>query len=132
MHEFSFATHIVDIILSNVKKNNVSRVRDVIVEVGDFTMIIPSYLEYCYNIIKENYESIKDSRIIIVKVPGKVRCKDCGAITTVHLSNDEDSNMTGSLIGSTALLFNCSKCKSSNTEIIGGKQALIKSMKVDE
>ncbi|MHA1680246.1 MAG: hydrogenase maturation nickel metallochaperone HypA/HybF [Promethearchaeota archaeon] len=136
MHEFSFASHLIQVVMNSVKKNGVKRVRQVLVEVGEFTMIIPSFLETCYDIIKENYPEIQDSTISIKKVPGEIKCNECAAITTISFdSGDEDDAGSGSGLPSELArpsLFKCEACGSTNTTIVSGKQTLIKSMMVDD
>lgn len=129
MHEFSFASHIASVVMDNVKKNAVSKVISVNVEVGQFTMIIPDTLEYCYDIVKESYPELQGSKMVVTIVPGTVKCNDCGATTTVKL--DPPPETSPSLPVLHASMFTCEKCGKSNTSIAGGRDALIKSMKVD-
>ncbi|MHA1369985.1 MAG: hydrogenase maturation nickel metallochaperone HypA/HybF [Promethearchaeota archaeon] len=133
MHEFSIASHITGVVLKNVKRNNVKKVIKVVVEVGSFTMIIPSYLTYCYDIIKQNYPELKDSTISITSKPGKFQCLDCGAITEVNIDLPDENN--NKLINPMMLnpdSFKCKECQSINTKIIAGREALVKSMIIDE
>ena len=148
MHEFSFASHITDIIMLNVKKNDVKRVLSVSVEVGEFTMIVPHFLSYCYDIIKESHPELKDSVMVVTRVPGQVKCNTCGKISTVsfaqpdqgqvetgmdatgELGSSSDTQTTGALMSPS--FFTCLACKSTDTEIIAGRQATVKSMKVDD
>lgn len=132
MHEFSFASHIADVIMKSVEKNNVNSVLEVIVEVGEFTMIIPSYLTYCYDIIKKNYPPLEDSQMNIIQVPGKVQCMECNEITEITFKREEKEDAGSAIALSNPGFFTCSKCKSTKTKIIGGKEALVKSMKVND
>lgn len=135
MHEFSFASHIANVVIQNVKKAGVEKVLEVKVEIGAFTMIIPSYLEYCYNIVKENYPELKESTLVLTQAPGKIQCEECAEVTVINIDRDEEPSDAGSLKTVPALdheMFTCSKCKSTRTKIVGGKEALIKSMKVDD
>jgi hydrogenase nickel insertion protein HypA len=131
MHEFSFASHIVDVLMENVKKYGVKRVRSVTVEVGAFTMIIPAFLTECYKIIAPNFEELASSTMDVQVVPGTVECQDCGTITEVPL-NVPESLPGMSLPPMDPDMFGCSNCGGHNTTIVGGKQTTIKSMKVDE
>jgi hydrogenase nickel insertion protein HypA len=132
MHEFSFASSIVDVVMQNVQKNHVTKVIAVLVEVGEFTMIIPDFLRNSYDIIKENYPELIESKIMIKSVPGQVQCNDCGAITEISFKKASDDAVDASLAMMNPGAFTCMSCSSSSTTIVSGRQALVKSMKVDE
>jgi len=132
VHEFSFASNIVDVIMQNVIKNHVSKVISVLVEIGEFTMIIPDFLRHSYDIIKESHPELVNSHIIITSVPGKVQCEDCGTITEISFKKASSDSIDASLAMMNPSAFTCKKCHGSKTTIVGGRQALIKSMKVDE
>lgn len=132
MHEFSFASHIADVVMQHVKKNKVKKVLSVSVEVGEFTMIIPEYLTYCFDIVKANYNEIEDAEMLIKTVPGSIKCNSCGAITEISLKGSKESQQPDKLTLMNPSVFTCSKCKDTDTKIISGKQALVKSMKVDD
>ncbi|MFX0099571.1 MAG: hydrogenase maturation nickel metallochaperone HypA [Candidatus Hodarchaeota archaeon] len=132
MHEFSFASHIAEVIMKSVEKNNVDKVLEVTVEIGEFTMIIPQYLSHCYDIVKKNFSPLEDSEMDIVQVPGKVKCLECGEITEITFKKEEKEDTGPSIALSNPGFFTCSKCESTNTRIVGGKEALVKSMKVND
>jgi len=131
-HEFSFASNIVDVVMQNVKKNHVTKVISVLVEIGEFTMIIPDFLRHSYNIIKESHPELAKSEILVTSVPGKVECQDCGTITEISFKKASSDSVDASLAMMNPGAFTCKNCKGSNTTIVGGRQALVKSMKVDE
>ncbi|MFX1557184.1 MAG: hydrogenase/urease maturation nickel metallochaperone HypA, partial [Promethearchaeota archaeon] len=56
--------------------------------------------------------------------PGKIKCRDCEKISNVTLN--EEAQLTG------LQLFQCKYCKSKNTEIIEGKKANVKNIKIQE
>ncbi len=79
--------------MSNVRKNDVKRVISVNVEVGEFTMIVPHYLSYCYDIIKESHPELKGSVMVVTRVPGQVTCNACGTLPAVRsLSREENES----------------------------------------
>jgi hydrogenase nickel insertion protein HypA len=131
MHEFSFASNIVDVVLQNVKKNGVKKVRSVLVEVGEFTMIIPEFLRHSYDIIKEAHPELAESQIVVTSMPGKIQCNACGAITEVSFKKASSDGVDASLAMMNPGAFTCSKCSGSDTSIVGGRQATVKSMRVD-
>ena len=131
-HEFSFASNIVDVVLLNVKKNGVKRVRSVLVEVGEFTMIIPEFLRHSYDIIKLGHPELANSEIVVTSMPGKIRCSACGAVTEVSFKKVSSGSPAASLAMMNPGAFTCSTCGGTGTEIAGGRQATVKSMTVDD
>lgn len=118
--------------MQSVKKNRVIKVRSVHVEVGEFTMIIPEFLRYNYDIIKENYPELAESQIVITSTPGKVRCKACGAVTEVSFKKPAADGADASLAMMNPGAFACSACGGTDTSIAGGREATVKSMRVDD
>lgn len=131
-HEFSFASNIVDVVMQNVKKNGVKRVRSVLVEIGEFTMIIPEFLRHSYDIIKESHPELAGSQIMVSSTPGKIQCNACGAVTEVSFKKASSDSIDASLAMMNPGAFACSGCKGTDTSIIGGRQATVKSMRVDD
>ncbi|MEX2680827.1 MAG: hydrogenase maturation nickel metallochaperone HypA [Candidatus Sigynarchaeota archaeon] len=131
-HEFSFASNIVDVVLQNVKKNGVKKVRSVLVEVGEFTMIIPEFLRHSYDIIKINHQELASSELVVTSMPGKIRCGACGAITEISFKKESSDGVGASLAMMNPGAFTCSACGGTETEIAGGRQATVKSMTVDD
>ncbi len=138
--------------MSNVRKNDVKRVISVNVEVGEFTMIVPHYLSYCYDIIKESHPELKGSVMVVTRVPGQVTCNACGHVSEVSFASPEQERPTGDAM-KTAMepatgtgaggevpagammapsVFTCAACKGTDTTITGGRQAKVVSMKVDD
>jgi len=104
----------------------------VLVEVGEFTMIIPDFLRNSYDIIKESYPELAESVIVIKSIPGQVQCNDCGYVTEISFKKISDDSIDASLSMMNPGAFTCKNCQGTSTTIVGGRQALVKSMKVDE
>ncbi len=69
--------------------------------------------------------SIAEGAKLNIKItPGKIKCRDCNQISEVTLTRE--SELTG------LQLFKCSHCESNNTEIIEGKKANVKNIKIQE
>ncbi|NMC08472.1 MAG: hydrogenase maturation nickel metallochaperone HypA [Candidatus Lokiarchaeota archaeon] len=118
--------------MQNVKKNGVKRVHSVLVEIGEFTMIIPEFLRHSYDIIKESYPELVNSRIVVTSAPGKIRCNACGVVTDVSFKKTSSDGMDASLAMMNPGAFSCPACKGTDTSIAGGRQATVKSMRVDD
>ncbi len=123
MHEFSFAYNIFKIAEATAIKHNAKKITEVHLEIGELTLIVPDLLKRSFEMATTG--SIAEGAEVVIEIlPGKIRCRDCGKDSSVTLS--EESYLTG------LQLFQCKHCESKNTEIIDGKKANIKNVKIQE
>ncbi|HMF31786.1 MAG TPA: hydrogenase maturation nickel metallochaperone HypA [Candidatus Lokiarchaeia archaeon] len=123
MHEFGFAQQIADICVASAEKNNALRIKDIYIEIGDFTLIQDEYLQFCFNIIADQTPILKGAEFHITHVPGVVRCQECGHDTVVTI--DKENPLSGINI------FACEACGATNTVIVRGKEANVKNLKIE-
>jgi len=123
MHEFSFAYNIFKIAEATAIKYNAKKISAVNLEIGELTLIVPELLKRSFEMATTG-SMAEGAELIITVLPGKIKCRDCEKTSTVTLS--EESHLTG------LQLFQCKHCKSKNTEIIEGKKANIKNVKILE
>jgi hydrogenase nickel incorporation protein HypA/HybF len=123
MHEFAFAYNIFKVAEATAIKYNAKKISQVYLEVGELTLIVPNLLKESFKIATKG--SIAEGAELKIEItPGKIRCRDCRKVSTVTLN--EESQLTG------LQLFQCKFCKSKNTEIIEGKKANVKNIKIQE
>ncbi|MHA1732610.1 MAG: hydrogenase maturation nickel metallochaperone HypA [Promethearchaeota archaeon] len=124
MHEFSLAQQILSTCLATAEHySSVKKISKVLVQVGEFTLIVPETLRYCFAIVTKG-SIAEGARLEIEKVPGKIRCNKCGYEGVAEY--DENLPHIG------LKLFECKKCKSPDTTIIEGREMKIKNMSVEE
>ena len=123
MHEFSFAFNIFKVAEATAIKYNAKKITEVLLEIGELTLIVPELLQRSFEIATKG--SIAEGAILkITMTPGKIKCRNCSKISEVSLTHD--AQLTG------LQLFKCSHCGSNNTEIIEGKKANVKNIKIQE
>ncbi|MFW9902339.1 MAG: hydrogenase maturation nickel metallochaperone HypA [Candidatus Thorarchaeota archaeon] len=123
MHEFSFAYNIFKVAEATAIKYNAKKITEVLLEIGELTLIVPELLQRSFEIATKG--SIAEGAILnITMTPGKIKCRDCSKISEVSLNHE--AQLTG------LQLFKCSHCGSNNTEIIEGKKANVKNIKIQE
>ena len=123
MHEFSFAYNIFKIAEATALKYNANKISEVYLEIGELTLIVPDLLKRSFEMATKG--SIAEGAELKIEItPGKIKCRDCSKISTVTLS--EESYLTG------LQLFQCRHCQSKNTEILEGKSANVKNIKIQE
>ncbi len=92
-------------------------------EIGELTLIVPQLLRQSFKMATAG--SIAEGAVLRIEiVPGKIKCRECHKESTVTLS--EEAQLTG------LQLFQCKHCESKNTEIIDGKKANVKNIKIQE
>ncbi|GAG49230.1 unnamed protein product [marine sediment metagenome] len=123
MHEFSFAYNIFKVAEATALKYNAKKITEVILEIGELTLIVPELLQRSFEMATMG-SIAEGAKLTITITPGKIKCRDCNKISAVSLTRD--AQLTG------LQLFQCSHCGSNNTEIIEGKKANVKNIKIQE
>ncbi|MFX0077044.1 MAG: hydrogenase maturation nickel metallochaperone HypA [Candidatus Hermodarchaeota archaeon] len=123
MHEFSFAYSIFKVAEATALKYNAKKISEVYLEIGELTLIVPELLKKSFEMATTG-SIAEGAELIIELTPGKIKCRECEKTSTVTLS--EESYLTG------LQLFQCQHCKSKDTEIIEGKKANVKNIKIQE
>ncbi|MBN1801587.1 MAG: hydrogenase maturation nickel metallochaperone HypA [Candidatus Lokiarchaeota archaeon] len=123
MHEFAFAYDIFKVAEATAKKYNAKRITQVLLEIGELTLIVPELLKKSFEMATAG--SIAEGAELVIQIlPGKIRCRDCNKESNVTLT--EEAQLTG------LQLFRCGHCQSNNTEVIYGKSANVKNIKIQE
>ncbi len=123
MHEFSFALDIFKVAEATALKYNAKRITEVLLEIGELTLIVPELLQRSFEMATKGTIA-EGARLTITITPGKVKCRDCNKISEVSITRE--AQLTG------LQLFKCSHCDSNNTEIVEGKKANVKNIKIQE
>jgi len=123
MHEFSFAYQIFKIAEATALKYNSNKITEVYLEIGELTLIVPELLKQSFKMATAG-SIAEGAELVIEVIPGHIKCRECGKASTVSLS--EESYLTG------LQLFQCKHCESKNTEIIDGKKANVRNIKIQE
>lgn len=108
MHELSLTASIVE---ACAERAGGARVGRVTVEIGRLTCVVPDALRFCFDLCAEG-TSLEGSKLEIVEVRGRARCRDCGD----ELPLDD-------------LLTPCG-CGSHDLELLAGEDLRIKDMEL--
>lgn len=77
MHELGIVFNIIRIVVDEAKKNNVSKINSITLDIGEVSTIIPSYLTDCYDWAKKKEELLKDSTMKINLIKAVTTCNTC-------------------------------------------------------
>jgi hydrogenase nickel incorporation protein HypA/HybF len=111
MHELSIATALVAIAERHAAGRRVSRVD---VRVGHLRQVVPSALEFAFELVT-NGTSLQGAELVIDPVPVVVRCETCAAQTEQE-----------------AFPFACTACGAWDVEVVQGEELLVDSIDLEE
>ena len=123
MHEVTVAQTVVDAVLSEAESQGASRVTKVTLVFGELALINIEQISFWIASFFEGTMA-ESATIEFEKVPGKVECRDCGAVSDVTVDSDDK------LLHYAVPDFTCSSCGSPNTFICQGREMLIKNIQV--
>lgn len=78
MHELGIVFHVIDTVNEIAAENNVTKVNSVTVEIGEVSLVVPSYFEDCWKWAVSKQTVMKDAKIIIDVLPAVTYCEGCG------------------------------------------------------
>lgn len=82
MHEIGIVRQILRTVESFAAENDVHDIREVVVDCGELSLVIPKYLEELYPVVVKD-SILKDSKLVINIVPGLAECDGCDEIFNV-------------------------------------------------
>jgi hydrogenase nickel incorporation protein HypA/HybF len=120
MHEFSVMTQIVDSILEEVKKRDATKVEQVDLEIGEFTMLGDEQMKFAYEVLSKD-TVLQGSTLRVTHRKGKVKCDACGYEGDVMIAEDSPHRMIP--------ILECPKCHSP-ARIIEGRECFIRNIRM--
>ncbi len=113
MHELGITKNIVDIAERNAREQGAQRVLTVTVTVGDLSGVVADAVEFCFEVCIQG-TLLEQARLIIERVEGKGRCRECGAETAMD-----------------TMTFSCPACGSFALDRLAGEELSIKEMEIE-
>ena len=104
MHEISLVENIIDIITSEMRKYNITKVSIIRLKIGEMSHIVPEALIFGFNTISKDTQ-LDGAVLVIENIPTKGKCGDC---QTEFVMTD--------------FLDICPNCGGTKIEIISGKE----------
>jgi hydrogenase nickel incorporation protein HypA/HybF len=111
MHELSIAESIVRIADAHAAGRRVSKVE---VKVGHLRQVVPSALEFAFELVAQG-TPVEGSQLEIGVVPAGGICRACGAESALE-----------------AFPFRCSSCGGLDVEVIRGEELLVEALELEE
>jgi len=121
MHEFSMTSSIVKTVLEEAEKHGAKSILEVHLVIGDFTFLSEEQVKFSYQILTKK-TILNGSKLLIEKRKGTVHCETCDYRGPINYGNDASHISLPRFI--------CPLCEGS-VKIIGGKECMIKNIKVE-
>ncbi len=121
MHEFSITSQIVRTVLKEAEKRGAKKVLEVHLVIGKLTLLGIEQIKFSYKILIED-TILKESKLLIKRKNGKIKCEKCGYKGPIKFKVDTISHISFPTL-------TCLKCDSTVT-ILEGKECTIESVKL--
>lgn len=121
MHEGSITTQIVESVLQEARKRDAKKVTEVVLVIGSLTFLNPDQVRFWYEVLTKD-TILEGSELKIEDSKGIVKCTKCGYEGDFKYVDDPAFHIPTPTL-------NCPKC-SDIVEIVGGKDCLIKNIKM--
>ena len=82
MHEIGVVRQMCRTVMDFAAENNIQSIGEIVVEIGELSLIIPKYVEDVYPLVTEG-TMLSDTKLIMETVPGLAECDDCDEIFNV-------------------------------------------------
>ena len=113
MHELSIVMNIIEIAEENAKKEDVSMITEIELEIGTQSGIVLDALEFAMESATKG-TMLENAKVVVHEIPAKARCSSCA-----HEFNLPE------------LYTPCPKCSNPFSDIFQGKELRVKSLKVE-
>lgn len=108
MHELGIVAEVVRVVESIAKKQNVSKIDALVLQIGELSSVVPYYVEQCYPAAAYG-TMLEHTRLQIEVLPANGRCKACAQVYNVVQNRRV-----------------CPACHGGEVELLGGREFLIK------
>ncbi|MCR4879551.1 MAG: hydrogenase maturation nickel metallochaperone HypA [Bacilli bacterium] len=113
MHELGIVVHVVKQVEELAKKNKVTAVKELTLEVGEVSGVVKEYFVDAFNWYIKRTEYMKECKLNYIVIQGITYCEDCQkTYETVKYGKE------------------CPYCHSPHTYLVTGKDVMIKDIKV--
>lgn len=82
MHEIGIVRQILRTVTDFAGENDVQDIRELVVDCGELSLVIPKYLEELYPVVVKD-SILKDAKLTVNVVPGMAECDECDEIFNV-------------------------------------------------
>lgn len=108
MHELGVLIEVIETVENFARKNGVTKIDTLVLQIGELSSMIPRYIEACYPAAVDG-TLLQETKLKIEILPGNAICKRCNKVFNLLENNNK-----------------CPKCESRDCKILCGKEFMIK------
>lgn len=108
MHELGVVIEVVKTVENFARKNSVTNIDTLVLQIGELSSMIPRYIESCYPAAVDG-TLLQNTKLKIEILPGNGICKECNKVFNLIENNGK-----------------CPHCGSRDLDILCGKEFMIK------
>lgn len=108
MHELGIVIEIVKTVEDFARKNELTKIDTLVLQIGELSSVIPKYIEACYPAAVDG-TLLQDTSLRIEVVPGNAICRKCGKVFNLIENKSK-----------------CPACCNDTWELLSGKEFMIK------
>ncbi|WP_346890125.1 hydrogenase maturation nickel metallochaperone HypA [Clostridium sp. UBA1056] len=108
MHELGVVIEVVKTVENFARKNKLTKIDTVVLQIGELSSMVPKYIEACYPVAIDG-TMLEATKLKVEILPGNVICKNCNKVYNLIQNSKE-----------------CPYCKNKSWELLCGKEFLIK------
>lgn len=113
MHELGIVVHVIKQVEELAKKNNVNKVVELTLEVGEVSGVVKQYFVDAFEWAKKRTEYMKETKLNYVVIEAISYCEDCKETFKTTATGKE-----------------CPKCHKENTYLVTGRDVSFRDIKV--
>jgi hydrogenase nickel incorporation protein HypA/HybF len=108
LHELGVVFEVIKTVENFAKKNGVTKIDKLVLQIGELSSMIPKYIEACYPAAVDG-TSMQETKLEIEILPGNALCKKCNKVFNLIENKSK-----------------CPNCESKDWELLSGKEFMIK------
>lgn len=108
MHELGVVIEVVKTVENFARKNKLTKIDTVVLQIGELSSMVPKYIEACYPVAIDG-TMLEATKLKVEILPWNVICKNCNKVYNLIQNSKE-----------------CPYCKNKSWELLCGKEFLIK------
>ncbi len=120
MHEYSMMTQIVDSILGEAKQRNATKVEEVDLEIGEYTLLGEEQLRFAFELMTRD-TILHGAKLNLKRIRGKIKCHTCGYEGPMPVNEDSPHR--------TVPVLSCPSCNGV-AEITEGRECLVRNIRM--
>jgi len=120
MHEYSMMTQIVDSILAEAKRRNATKIEEVDLEIGEYTLLGEEQMRFAFELMTRD-TILNGAKLNIRSIPGKIKCHNCGYEGAMTVNEDSPHRIVP--------ILSCPRCNGV-AEITEGRGCLVRNIRM--